>query len=198
MIDALQADLLTPNSLLYNNEDEIVRNLTSVINTRIDILGDEGATATGDDGSSDSDGGNNNDGFCNDGDSNKSAKEKATTAGIAVGAIGLSVMYGAAMFLVARRYKRKKQQGHRRTSSIGSSQRSSEMQYTGNGSPALMGGALMSRDFSAYGGTAATNSMVGRPAGRDSHGSGRSGMGNSARTAYISAPVAAENSLGWN
>jgi hypothetical protein len=97
-------------------------------------------------------------------------------------------MYGAAMFIVARRYKRKRQ--HRRASSMGSSQ-ASEMRYTDAGSPAMMGGALMSREFSSYGGAAA-------PGGRNSHGSGRSGMGGSVRTAAISAPVAAENSLGWN
>jgi hypothetical protein len=62
-----------------------------------------------------------------------------------------------------------------------------------------MGGALLSRDFTAthnngnggnYGGVGGNM--------RDSQGSGRSGMNNSARTAFISAPVAAENSLGWN
>ncbi|SCO88129.1 uncharacterized protein FRV6_12256 [Fusarium oxysporum] len=197
MIDSLQADLITPNSPLYNNDLEIVRNLTSVINTKIDIFGDSDTDNNTDNGNSDDGNSGNRDVFGNSGEGDKSAKQKATTAGIAVGAVGLSVMYGAAMFLVARRYKRKKQLGHRRASSIGSSQRSSEMQYTGNGSPALMGGALMSRDFSAYGATHAEQGQV-RPGGRDSHGSGRSGMGNSARTAYISAPVAAENSLGWN
>ncbi|RGP76158.1 hypothetical protein FLONG3_5401 [Fusarium longipes] len=196
MLDSLQADLMTPNSLLYNNDLEIVRNLTSVINNKIDIFGNTDNGASSDSGDSDDSGSSGNDGFGNSGEGDKTAKQKATTAGIAVGAVGLSVMYGAAMFLVARRYKRKKQLGHRRASSIGSSQRSSEMQYNGNGSPALMGGALMSRDFSSYG--AQGDHPPVRAGGRDSHGSGRSGMGNSARTAFISAPVAAENSLGWN
>ncbi|KAM0560372.1 hypothetical protein ACHAO7_000276 [Fusarium culmorum] len=199
MLDSLQADLMTPNSLLYNNDLEIVRNLTSVINNKIDIFGNTDNGASSDTGDSDDSGLGGNDGFGNSGEGDKSAKQKATTAGIAVGAVGLSVMYGAAMFLVARRYKRKKQLGHRRASSIGSSQRSSEMQYNGNGSPALMGGALMSRDFSNYGAQGPQGEQApARPGGRDSHGSGRSGMGNSARTAFISAPVAAENSLGWN
>jgi hypothetical protein len=199
MLDSLQADLMTPNSPLYNNDLEIVRNLTSVINNKIDIFGNTDNGASSDSGDSDDSGSGGNDGFGNSGEGDKSAKQKATTAGIAVGAVGLSVMYGAAMFLVARRYKRKKQLGHRRASSIGSSQRSSEMQYNGNGSPALMGGALMSRDFSNYGAQGPQGEQApARPGGRDSHGSGRSGMGNSARTAFISAPVAAENSLGWN
>jgi hypothetical protein len=200
MVDNLQIDLTTPNSALYNNDQEIVRNLTSVINTKIDLFGNiDGSSSGSGSGSSDSDS-NNNDGFSNDGTDNQSTKSKATTAGIAVGAFGLSVMYGAAMFLVARRYKRKKQLGHRRASSIGSSQRSSEMRYAGNGSPALMGGALMSQDFSAYGAVQPAHLSAGDNGrfGRDSHGSGRSGMGNSARTQYISPPVAAENSLGWN
>ncbi|CEI68550.1 hypothetical protein FVEN_g5303 [Fusarium venenatum] len=198
MLDSLQADLMTPNSLLYNNDLEIVRNLTSVINNKIDIFGNTENGASSDSGDSEDSGSGGNDGFGNSGEGDKTAKQKATTAGIAVGAVGLSVMYGAAMFLVARRYKRKKQLGHRRASSIGSSQRSSEMQYNGNGSPALMGGALMSRDFSNYGAQGPQGEAPARPGGRDSHGSGRSGMGNSARTAFISAPVAAENSLGWN
>ncbi|KAM0236326.1 hypothetical protein ACHAPO_004958 [Fusarium lateritium] len=198
MLDSLQADLMTPNSLLYNNDLEIVRNLTSVINNKIDIFGNTENGASSDSGDSEDSGSGGNDGFGNSGEGDKTAKQKATTAGIAVGAVGLSVMYGAAMFLVARRYKRKKQLGHRRASSIGSSQRSSEMQYNGNGSPALMGGALMSRDFSNYGAQGPQGDAPARPGGRDSHGSGRSGMGNSARTAFISAPVAAENSLGWN
>ncbi|KAF5138837.1 hypothetical protein E5D57_002623 [Metarhizium anisopliae] len=78
----------------------------------------------------------------------------------------------------------RKRQGHRRASSIVSGQGSPEMRYNDNGSPALMGGALLSRDGSTYGGTG----------GRDSHASG----GHSGRTANISAPVATENSLGWN
>ncbi|PMB73614.1 hypothetical protein BM221_001037 [Beauveria bassiana] len=83
------------------------------------------------------------------------------------------------MFIVARRYKRKRQ-GHRRASSITSAGRSDQMQYAGNGSPALMGGALLSpNNRGTYGGQS-QNSM------------------GSARTANISAPVATENSLGWN
>ncbi|RCI09472.1 hypothetical protein L249_3651, partial [Ophiocordyceps polyrhachis-furcata BCC 54312] len=105
---------------------------------------------------------------------NQSEKEKLTTMGVAFGVVGAGVMYGAAMFIIARRYKRKKQT-HRRSSSMSNSQDSSEMRYTGGASSALMGGALPSRDYFSY-----------RPEGRDSHGSG---MGNSGRTANISAPA---------
>lgn len=194
LVQTLQMDLWAPNSGIYNNQDSIVRNLTSVINPKIDIYGNidgDGSPPAGS-GSSDSSTGSNNDPFDNSssGSGSTSSKQKAMAAGIAVGAVGLCAMYGAAMFIVARRYKRKKQ-GHTRASSLGgSSNASSEMRYTGGGSPALMGGALMSREFvGGYGGVAG---------GRDSHGSGRSGAGNSARTANISAPLSAENSLGWN
>ncbi|KAI1102269.1 hypothetical protein F4804DRAFT_343356 [Jackrogersella minutella] len=113
--------------------------------------------------------------------------QQGMTAGIAVGAASVAGAYGAAMFIIARRYKRKKQR-HQRSSSVNSP---SEMRQAG--SPALMGGALLSRDFTSnpgYGGAVGNT--------RDSQGSGRSGMNSSARTANISAPVAAENSLGWN
>ncbi|GJN80418.1 mucin family signaling protein [Purpureocillium lilacinum] len=195
LLDSLQMQILAPNSKLYLNEDATVRNLTALIDNRIDIYGN--FRAPGEDGGPVPTGGagggnkNNNDAFDNNNNnSDQSSKQKATTAGIAMGAVACSVMYGAAMFIVARRYKRKRQ-GHRRASSVANSQDSAEMRYTGAGSPALMGGALLSRDFSNYGGAGGRNS-------HNSHGSGRSGAGNSGRTANISAPVAAENSLGWN
>jgi len=189
LVDTLKMDLLQPNSNLYNNPNNLVNDLTADINPNIDIFGNinEGE-AGGPGGNKNDEDGSGGSGPDNDvvdsGDSgNSSAKQQATTAGIAVGAFGLSVMYGAAMFIVARRYKRKRQ-AHRRSSSITGSEASSEMQYARNGSPAMMGGALLSQDMSHYGGAG----------GRDSHGSGN----NSARTANISAPVATENSLGWN
>ncbi|GAB0135671.1 hypothetical protein EsDP_00004000 [Epichloe bromicola] len=186
LVDTLQMDIWSTNSAFYHNADPIVRNLTDLIEVQIDIHGNIN------DGSSNSMGGSNgggngnnnsNDAFGSGNGGNQSSKQKATTAGIAIAALGFSAMYGAAMFIIARRYKRKRQ-GHRRASSISSSPASSEMRYNGNGSPALMGGALYSRDISTYGAAGA----------RDSHGSG----GHSARTANISAPVATENSLGWN
>ena len=191
LVETLQMDIWSPNSAIYNSDNDIVRNLAAVINPKIDIYGNinDDGTGKGSDGGSETtgSGGSGNDAFGGSGNTDQSGKQKATTAGIAIGAFGLSVMYGAAMFIVARRYKRKRQ-AHRRASSIsGSSEASSEMQYTGAGSPALMGGALLSREFSGYGGI---------PGGRESHGSEQTG--NSARTANISAPMAAENSLGWN
>jgi hypothetical protein len=197
MVNALAIDIKLPNSPLYNNPNQLIYNLTQQINPAIPITlgatfdgaGGSGAGAGGSgaagSGSSNSDpfGGSGGDSGAN----GQSGAQKGTTAGIVSGAVAVAAAYGVVMFVVARRYKRKRM-AHRRASSISNP---SEMSEGGRGSPALMGGALLSRDFtSSYGAT--------QPGGRDSHGSGRSGMGGSGRTQFISAPVAAENSLGWN
>lgn len=194
MVEALRMDVKIPSSPLYNHPEQLVYNLTQQINSAIDIIlgsyPEDGAAPGSGDGESSSSSTSvpNSDPFDNDNDdsSESSSSQKGATAGIAFGVVGVAAAYGAAMFVIARRYKRKKQ-AHRRASSISDS---SGMRTVG--SPALMGGALLSRDFSSYGGVSG-----GVAGGRDSQGSGRSG-GNSARTAVISAPMAAENSLGWN
>ncbi|ORY65075.1 uncharacterized protein BCR38DRAFT_342441, partial [Pseudomassariella vexata] len=189
--DTLRLDYKIPSARLYQNPAPLISNMTSQINPAIDIipgsgLGDVGTVST-DPSNPTSTGNSNNDAFgTGDTSGDQTASQKGTTAAIAVGAASLAGAYGAAMFIIARRYKRKKQR-HQRSSSVASP---SEMRQ--RGSPAMMGGALLSRDFTAgsYGGVA--------PNTRHSQGSGRSGMNNSGRTAFISAPVAAENSLGWN
>lgn len=195
MVDALAVDIKVPTSRLYNNPDELLYNLTQQINPAIPIRLDESLDglvggSDGSSGGSSSGGGSSSDPFGGNsggGSENQSSAQRGTTAGIVSGAVAVAAAYGVVMFVVARRYKRKKQ-AHRRASSISNP---SEMSEAGRGSPALMGGALLSRDFtSSYG--AVTSG------GRESHGSGRSGMGGSGRTQFISAPVAAENSLGWN
>ncbi|KAK0718118.1 hypothetical protein B0T26DRAFT_648018, partial [Lasiosphaeria miniovina] len=189
MIDSLRIDIKIPSSLLYNNPDKLIYNLTQQINPAIDIimgsLPDDGSSTPG--GTPSPTGAPNGGPFDpNDSSTNQSSSQQGMTAGITVSAVFVAAAYGAVMFIIARRYKKKKQL-HRRASSISNP---SEMEQTARGSPALMGGALLSRDFtSSYGGVAG---------GRDSHDSGRSGMGNSGRTKTISAPVAAGNSLGWN
>ncbi|PKS08812.1 hypothetical protein jhhlp_003421 [Lomentospora prolificans] len=188
IIDALQIDIHLTNSALYHHPSALAYELASAIDPSYGIFpGSEGEVTNGENS------GPGGSPFTNGEDSStteeQTPSQKGATVGIAFGAVSVAVAYGAAMFLVARRYKRKKQ-AHRRASSV-TEVTSSDMRYSGSGSPAgaMMGGALLSRDFSSYGGVAG---------GRESHGSGRSGAGNSARTAYISAPVAAENSLGWN
>ncbi|KAK5660386.1 hypothetical protein OQA88_12929 [Cercophora sp. LCS_1] len=197
MIDPLRIDIKFPNSALYNNPKELTYNFTKQINPAIDITygsypedvpgGNGGGTGTTPGGT-----GPNGDPFSNDGTGNKSSSQQGTTAGIVGGAVFVAAAYGAVMFVIARRYKKKKQ-AHRRASSISNP---SDMQQSPRSSPALMGGALLSRDFTGYGGV--TGGAAGGRNSHNSHGSGRSGMGNSARTQYISAPVAQENSLGWN
>ncbi|KAK7734994.1 hypothetical protein SLS53_007771 [Cytospora paraplurivora] len=193
LVSTLSLQITQPAAKLYHNPDELIYNITAQINSAIGITIGSGADGSGSTGtgsssgssSSSSSNGGDGDVFSSGSGGSSSASQRGQTAGIAVGAVVVSAAYGSAMFLIARRYKRKKQ-AHARTSSISNG---SPMRQTG--SPALMGGALMSREFSNYGAAGG---------GRESHGSGsgRSGMSNSGRTAFISAPVAAENSLGWN
>lgn len=212
MVEKLSVDIKLPNAALYNNPNQLIYNLTQQINPAIPLTpyatpGSDGAGAgapgvgagaggaAGAPGANTPGGSSNSDPFGTSGDSGssgssgQSSTQRGTTAGIVSGAVAVAAAYGVVMFVVARRYKRKKQ-SHRRASSISSPSEMSEA-GPGRGSPALMGGALLSRDF--------TSSYGAVPAGeRNSHGSGRSGMGGSGRTQFISAPVAAENSLGWN
>jgi hypothetical protein len=192
-VETLRMDVKIPYSALYTNPDLLIYNLTQQINPAIEIIPgpDDDADATGS-GSSATNSASPGGDIFNQPATSQSPKEMVTTASIVVGSLGVAIAYGAAMFIVARRYKRKKQSHQRSSSVTHGSGGSSGMRYTGTGSPALMGGALMSREFSSYGGVAGGRNS------HNSHGSGRSGAGNSARTAYISAPMAAENSLGWN
>lgn len=200
LIESLRMDIKLPTSALYNNPDPLVYNFTKQINPAIDItLGSGIDLPSFGDGKGDAPGSpGKNDPFGNGNKDEKDSGKQAATAGIVTGAVAVAAAYGVAMFVIARRYKKKKQ-AHRRASSLTGSGRSSpsDMQETYRGSPA-MGGALLSRDFTSnsnYGGV----SSGGRE--RDSHGShgsGKSGMNTSSRTQYISAPVGAQNSLGWN
>jgi hypothetical protein len=188
LVDTLQLAVRTPLSAIYNTDDSSVNTLTGYINPAISILSGStlsstGSTASGTGSSSSATSSSANDGgIFSTSQQNTSTAVKGTTAGIAVGAVGAAAAYGAAMFFIARRYKKKKQ-GHRRASSL---QNPAEMYQAG--SPALTGGAFMSGGRQTPGLT---------PDDRNSRGSGRS-AGNSARTQQISAPMMAENSLGWN
>lgn len=202
IIEALQMDIHLTNSDLYNPPHPIASGIAAAIDPSYGIF--PGSDLEGN--SEDSEDGTGGTPFGGNDGEEQTASQKGTTAGIAVGAVGAAVAYGAAMFLVARRYKRKKQ-SHRRSSSISdtngnSNSPTSDMRFAETGSPAtaMMGGALLSRDFSGYGAVAggSAGGSAGTAGGRHSQGSGQSGAGNSGRTAYISAPVAAENSLGWN
>lgn len=54
-------------------------------------------------------------------DASNSAPAKASAAGIAGAVVGGVALYGAAMALVARRYRNKKKNAHRRNSSVADS-----------------------------------------------------------------------------
>lgn len=193
MVEALSIDITLPNSALYNHPDQLIYIFTQQINPAIPITygaypDGMGGVTSGNPGANGPGGNANSNPFGSGTDEagSQSGAQRGTTAGIVSGAVAVAAAYGVVMFVVARRYKRKKQ-AHRRASSISNP---ADMREVGTGSPPLMGGALLSRDFTSYGAMPA--------GGRESHGSGRSGMGNSGRTQFISAPVAAENSLGWN
>jgi hypothetical protein len=184
MVDSLRAGLSQPLSPIYQHNDTSVAQMMGYINPAIPLIpGGAGpgsasySTGTGS-GAAPSDSsipGSN--GVFDPNAQDASPTSQSKVVGIAMGAVTAAAAYGAAMFFIARRYK-KRRGTHRRSSSI---QNPSEMRYTGN--PALMGGALVSGGYDVD--------------GRESRGSGRSN-GHSARTAQISAPMMAENSLGWN
>ncbi|KAH3981908.1 hypothetical protein HBI56_147080 [Parastagonospora nodorum] len=183
----LQAQLRNPADAFWHNKDSTVNDLTSLINTACPLPagklpGDNSSpNQAGGGGPSTSDNGGDGDGGALGGDANASRPINASAAGIATGAIVGAIAYGAAMFFVARRY-RNKRVAHQRSSSVPST--GSRMTYGSipGGAAAWMHGARNGRIT---------------PGSRGSHGSASS-QGPSVRTQQISAPVMAENSLGWN
>ncbi|KAJ5143024.1 uncharacterized protein N7515_001811 [Penicillium bovifimosum] len=169
-VDALRALKINPNSALYNQKSESIQSLMSMVDSTIplEFSGNYPSGKTdstdghGDGGSTDdSDGGNNNNG---DGSAG-SSKAKASSVGIGVGVVAGAAAYGAGMFWVARRYRKRKQLHQRSSSTV------EQMSQGGSAAGSLF----------AAGGRA------------PSHGSR-----GTARSQMISAPVMAENSLGWN
>lgn len=173
-VENLKKLLHNPNSRLYNQPSESVETLVSMIDPSIPlIVGDYDGT-----GSSSSNGSGGNSGSNNDDDNgsnnggyddstagaSSSGKAKPSSVGIGVGVVAGAAAYGAGMFWVARRY-RKKRQLHRRTSSTVD-------QMSEGGGSLFTGGGRVSRGSQNSRGTQ--------------------------RTQMISAPVMAENSLGWN
>jgi hypothetical protein len=170
-VNPLSLALHAPNSRLYQQEDEPIRTLFSMLNPEIPlVVGEDGSGSTGTGLSSGGAAGSGSNGGSGSGSSgsdqggassNSSSAVRGSSVGIGVGVVAGAAAYGAGMFYIARRY-RKKRQGHQRSSSVPNG----AMSEVGSGS--LLGG-------------------------RNSPHSGRSN-----RTQMISAPVMAENSLGWN
>jgi hypothetical protein len=178
MVNLLSLELHNRNSRLYNNPDESVNTIMSMLDPTIPLDAGQGLGVLPTDGDGSDDGQNNSDDAAGPGGSGGSSSAvRPSSIGIGVGVVCGAAVCGAGMFFVSRRYRNKIRE-HRRSSSV------SEGEY--RDSPhdsAMMSGA---RD-DGYG---STTPYAG---GRISQTSG-----GSARTQMISAPVMAENSLGWN
>jgi hypothetical protein len=113
---------------------------------------------------------------------NSSGPISTKTVGIGCAAVAGALMYGGAMFFVARRYRQRRNR-HSRAASMSRTISPGNSHITGSLSPGTAtGGAVMHGARAAFGDN------------RVSKGSGK----QSARGANISAPVMSENSLGWN
>lgn len=195
LVDTLHLDLLNTNSAIYNNKDaslgDTINFLCSFIDPTFPILAGDLSGLSGSGGSgSGSSSKNNGDGNDSNGSGDPMSGSSAsasgvnlTAMGVAMGTMGAVSVYGAGMIFVARRYKKKKAR-HERSSSVPSSNGLGGPGYGSSGSGPWMSGARGGRNT---------------PGGRNSRGSNQSSSnGRSVRTAQISAPVMAENSLGWN
>lgn len=173
-VGTLSLEVRTAVSKLYSNPEASVNALMSMINPSIPIEagniqqnGGNGVGGVGNNGQ----GGSGNLG-------SSSGPVRGTSVGIGVGVVGGAAVYGAAMFYVARRYKKRKQ-GHARSPSVND----------GNLSPGTDYSAMMSGGAQGFGERPVSN------VSGSSH--GRSFATRHARQAGISRPINAENSLGW-
>ncbi|KAF2217700.1 hypothetical protein CERZMDRAFT_89590 [Cercospora zeae-maydis SCOH1-5] len=208
LVNTLQMDLHTQVSRAYDNPDEAVRMLMSMINPTIPILpganmdasGQGGPKSYGPGGGSGDNEDGGTDGSPIGGDTSSSQKIKGTSVGIGVGAVAGAAVYAAAMVYVARRY-RNKRKSHKRASSVGTH---GEMTERSPGTPGTltggMGGYFMSGGNGRGSGTTRGSGVrsSGSAGGRGSRNSAGSSNNRSVRDQGISAPVMAENSLGWN
>jgi hypothetical protein len=182
-LDKLSVDLLNPMSSLYTEGSDSVKTLMGMIDPTVPLLaGSQLAGGTpinsADPSATGEGGGDGGSGFE---DNSSGGPVNPSSVGIALGAVGGAVVYGAAMFLVARRYKKRKA-AHQRSSSVQSGGRRAHENTN------LMTGARNS-----YG-----SRFPQRGGSRNSDRSDDSGNSNRSGRTYISPPVMAENSLGWN
>ena len=188
-VEKLALDLHTPAGNIYNNPDPSVKTLFSMVNPALPIRADDnmGASATsGAYSPSSTASGYIEPGAPIGGGMGNDMPVRPSSVGIGVGVVAGAAAYGAAMFFVARRYKQRRL-SHQRSPSLLSSPVMSGSNHD-FASAALMSGARGD-------GGRSTSPMDGYGYGRNSRGSGRSG---STGRQQISAPVMAENSLGWN
>lgn len=197
MVNELSIQLLNPKSALFTNSDPTIATLMNMLDTSIPLR----AGATAGDGSEINSAnaatasGSPNGGAAGGSESGSSSSVKPSSIGIGLGVVGGAALYGAAMFMVAKRYKKRKN-AHKRASSVQSAGTDSS-----NGTNARETNTLMTGARNSYGsrpagtGPSAGANYPTHHAGRDSRNSDRSQQ--SGRT-FISPPVMAENSLGWN
>lgn len=175
-VNQLGVDLHTPASPIYNQQDGSVNTLMSMIVPTFPLIaGSMTSDGAGGPGSDDNPNNQNSGNHGGDAFSGSSGTQNVKSGSVIIGvscAAG-AAMYGAAMFYIARRYKKRKD-NHARASSVAS------------GGPAYASGAGAGMWMSG-----------GRGYDRGSRGTGSS-QGRSVQTQQISAPVMAENSLGWN
>lgn len=185
-VDALGLLVHTPTSKFYRTPDNSTNTLLSMINISLPIAADnrtDGGSSVS--GASPSSTATMNDGGAPVGGGIGSSNPvRASSVGIGVGVACGAAVYGAAMFFVARRYK-KRRQSHLRSPSMFSSPVMSHV-----GPDAGAGAALMSGGMGDHRSPSPYHDNAGRAGSR---GSGRSG---STGRQQISAPVMAENSLG--
>jgi len=188
-VNKLTMDLQIPSMPIYHNPNPSVNTLFSMINSAIPIIGDNGdssATSGAAGAPSSSASGYIEPGAPIGGGMGNDMHVRPSSVGIAAGVVCGAAAYGAAMFLVARRYKQRRL-SHQRSPSLFSSPVMSGSNHD-FASAALMSGGRGD-------GGRSTSPLDGYGYGRNSRGSGRSG---STGRQQISAPVMAENSLGWN
>ncbi|KAJ5309109.1 hypothetical protein N7508_004488 [Penicillium antarcticum] len=170
-VEALRALKVNPKSALYNQASESIQSLMTMVDPTIPLefsgnypsSGDGSSSGNTDSGNNDgTDGGSNN----NSDGSASSSKTKASSVGIGVGVVAGAAAYGAGMFWVARRYRKRKQLHQRSSSTV---------------EQMSQGGSAAGSVFAAGGRTSPSQNSRG-----------------TARSQMISAPVMAENSLGWN
>ncbi|KAL2047049.1 hypothetical protein N7G274_001067 [Stereocaulon virgatum] len=186
LVDTLSLLVQTRTSRFYTNPDDSTNTLLSMINNAIPIPADNstdgGSSLYGSQPTSSASAKTN--GSPIGGDIGNSQPVRPSSIGIGVGVAAGAAAYGAAMFFVARRYK-KRRQSHGRSPSMFNSPVMSHIGPDAGAGAALMSGGI-DRSISPY------HDEDGRAGSR---GSGRSG---STGRQQISAPVMAENSLGWN
>ena len=192
MVDKLSLDLHTPAMPIYHNPDASVKTLFSMVNPALPIRADDtgsSATSGAAGGPSASASGYIQPGAPIGGGMGNDMPVRPSSVGIGVGVVCGAAAYGAAMFFVARRYKQRRL-SHQRSPSLLSSP-----VMSGSNPDMAAAGALPLMSGGRGSGGRSTSPMDGHGYGRNSRGSGRSG---STGRQQISAPVMAENSLGWN